>query len=134
MNDAAKGAGWVLFAGIMIFIAGTLNTIWGIAAIDKANFFVDNQQGSTHFIISNLSTWGWIVLIIGVMQLFAAFSIWAGNEYGRWIGILTASVSSIGSLLSIDAYPFWSLCVFAIDILVIYGLVAYGGQPERVAR
>jgi uncharacterized membrane protein (DUF2068 family) len=126
MNDTAKGAGWVLFAGIMIFIAGTLNTIWGIAAIDKASFFVEDQR----FIISDLSTWGWIVLTIGVLQLIAAFSIWAGNEFGRWIGIMTATVSSIGALLSIPGYPFWSLSVFALDILVIYGLVAYGGDPE----
>ena len=128
MNDTARGAGWVLFAGIMIFIAGTLNVIWGIAAIDKANFFVEDDR----YIISDLSTWGWVVLIIGVLQLLAAFSIWAGNEYGRWIGIITASVSSIGALLSIPGYPFWSLSVFALDILVIYGLVAYGGEPERV--
>jgi hypothetical protein len=129
MNDTARGAGWILFAGIMIFIAGTLNTIWGIAAIDKASFFVEEER----FIISDLSTWGWIVLIIGIMQLFAAFSIWAGNEYGRWIGIITATLSSIGALLSIAGYPFWSLAVFSLDILVIYGLVAYGGRPERVS-
>ena len=61
MNDTARGAGWMLFAGIMIFIAGTLNTIWGIAAIDKASFFVEDER----YIISDLSTWGWIVLIIG---------------------------------------------------------------------
>ena len=124
MNDD-RGAGWVMFAGIMIFIAGSLNTIWGIAAIDKASFFIENER----YIISDLSTWGWIVLIIGVLQLIAAFSIWAGNAYGRWVGILTASASAIGALLSIPGYPLWSLAVFSLDILVIYGLVAYGGRP-----
>jgi uncharacterized membrane protein (DUF2068 family) len=125
MNDD-RGAGWVMFAGIMIFIAGSLNTIWGIAAIDKASFFIENER----YIISDLSTWGWIVLIIGVLQLIAAFSIWAGNAYGRWIGILTASASAIGALLSIPGYPLWSLAVFSLDILVVYGLVAYGGRPS----
>ncbi len=124
MNDD-RGAGWVMFAGIMIFIAGSLNTIWGIAAIDKASFFIENER----YIISDLSTWGWIVLIIGVLQLIAAFSIWAGSAYGRWVGILTASASAIGALLSIPGYPLWSLAVFSLDILVIYGLVAYGGRP-----
>ena len=128
MNDTARGAGWILFAGIMIFIAGTLNTIWGIAAIDKASFFVEDER----FIISDLSTWGWIVLIIGIMQLFAAFSIWAGNEYGRWIGIITRDLQRDRGTAVDAGYPFWSLAVFALDILVIYGLVAYGGQPERV--
>jgi len=125
MNDD-RGAGWVMFAGIMIFIAGSLNTIWGIAAIDKASFFIENER----YIISDLSTWGWIILIIGVLQLIAAFSIWAGNAYGRWIGILTASAGAIGALLSIPGYPLWSLAVFSLDILVIYGLVAYGGRPS----
>jgi hypothetical protein len=129
MNDSARGGGWLAFAGIMVFIAGTLNIIWGIAAIDDANFFVNDA----HFVITNLNTWGWIVLIIGVVQLIAAFSIWAGNQFGRWIGILGAGASAIGSLLSIDAYPFWALCLFAIDILVIYGLAAYGGQASRTA-
>ncbi len=101
MSDTTEGAGWVVFAGIMILIAAVLNCIWGIAAIDKASFFVEDQR----FIISDLSTWGWIVLIIGVLQLFAAFSIWSGGAYGRWIGIITAGLGSISALLSIPGFP-----------------------------
>jgi hypothetical protein len=124
VNDTTEGGGWVAFAGIMILIAAVLNCIWGIAAIDKASFFVEDER----FIISDLSTWGWIVLIIGVLQLFAAFSIWSGGEYGRWIGIITATLGSISALLSIPGFPFWSLCVFFLSVLVIYGLAVYGGQ------
>ncbi len=129
MNDDIQGAGWVMFAGIMILIVATLNIIYGIAAIDNSKFFIEEQK----FIISDLNTWGWIVLVIGVLQLFAGFSIWAGGEYGRWIGIITASVSAIGALLTIPGYPFWSLAIFAIDILIIYGLVAYGGRRTTTA-
>jgi hypothetical protein len=119
-----RGAGWVLFAGIMIVIAGVLNIVYGIAAIDDSTFFV----GDAEFILSDLNTWGWIILVLGVLQVFAAFSIWRGGSYGRWFGILAAGLSSIGALLSIPAYPFWSLAIFAIDVLIIYGLAAYGGQ------
>ena len=126
MAEKTHGEGWVLFAGIMVLIAGILNTIYGIAAIDKANFFVEDKK----FIISDLATWGWIILIIGVIQLIAAFSIWAGGEFGRWVGIIGASLSAIGALLSIPGYPFFSLAVFAIDLLIIYGLAAYGGRAE----
>jgi hypothetical protein len=130
MSDTTEGAGWVLFAGIMILIIGVLNCIWGIAAIDNANFFVNN----TKFILSDLNTWGWITLIIGVIQLFAAFSVWSGGAFGRWIGVFIASVGCIASLLSIPAYPFWSLAVFSVSVLVVYGLVAYGGQrPDDAA-
>jgi hypothetical protein len=124
MDETRQGAGWVTFAGIMVLMVGVLNVIWGIAAIDNANFFVGNER----FIFSDLNTWGWIILIIGVLQVFAAFSIWAGGGFGVFIGIVTATVGAVGALLSIPAYPLWSLAIFAVDILIIYGLSAYGGQ------
>ena len=119
-----EGAGWIVFAGIMMMIVAILNVIYGIAAIGNSKFFVANQ----HYVLSDLKTWGWITLLIGVVQAIAAYSIWSGNQFGRWIGIITAGVSSIAALMSIPAYPFWSLAVFAVDVLIIYGLAAYGGQ------
>ena len=128
MDDTVEGGGWLFFAGIMVAIAGTLNIIWGIAAIDKAHFFLEDKR----FIISDLSTWGWIILFVGIIQVIAAFSIWAGGEFGRWIGIIGASLSAIGALLSIPAYPLWSLCIFGVDLLILYGLTAYGGRKVPV--
>lgn len=118
------GEGWVLFAGIMIAIAGIMNTVGGIAAIDEANFWVGDAQ----FIVSDLSTWGWIILVIGVLQLFAAFSIWSGGQYGRWVGVASASLNAVAQLFFLAAFPFWSLAIFTLDILVIYGLLVYGGR------
>lgn len=120
-----SGAGWVMFAGIMLLIAGVLNVIYGIAAVDNSKFFVHETQ----YILSGLNTWGWVTIILGALEIIAAFSIWSGGGFGRWFGILAASLSAIGALLSMPAYPFWSLAIFAIDILIIYGLAAYGGQP-----
>lgn len=127
MNDRVEGGGWLMFAGVMILIAGTLNCIWGFAALDDANFFVEDKR----YIISDLNTMGWIVLILGVIQIIAAFSIWSGGEFGRWIGVLAASISAIGALLSMPGFPLWSVCIFFIDVLIIYGLVAYGGRQSR---
>jgi hypothetical protein len=127
--DVEKGSGWLLFAGIMIVIVGVLNVIYGIAAIDNANFFVADQQ----YILSDLNTWGWVMLVLGALQVIAAFSIWSGGGFGRWFGIGVASLNAIAALLSIPAYPFWSLAVFTIDILIIYGLAAYGGGHRRSA-
>jgi hypothetical protein len=124
-----KGAGWLLFAGTMIVIAGFLNVIYGIAGIGNANWL----EANTEYVFSDLKAWGWIVLIVGLAQLVAAFSIWAGNEYGRWIGIISAGVNSIVMLMFIPAYPFGALAVFAIDVLVIYGLAAYGGRGDRLS-
>lgn len=123
-----QGGGWVLFAGIMVCLAGMLNVIYGIAAIADSSFFVDDAR----YILSGLNTWGWVTLAIGVAQLVAAYSIWAGGSYGRWLGIGVAMVSAVGALLALPAYPLWSLAVFTVDLLVIYGLATYGGDP-RVA-
>ena len=127
--DQTEGGGWLLFAGIITSIIGTLNVIYGIAAIGNANFFNHN----THYVVSGLNTWGWVTLILGVVQLVAAFSIWSGGQFGRWLGIFGAGFSSIAALMSIPAYPFWSLAIFAVDMLIIYGLTAYGGQGRAEA-
>lgn len=119
------GSGWIMFAGIMLLIAGVLNLIYGIAAVGNSKFFVHETQ----YILSGLNTWGWVTIVIGALEIIAAFSIWSGGGFGRWFGIIAASLSSIGALLSMPAYPFWSLAIFAIDILIIYGLAAYGGRP-----
>jgi hypothetical protein len=124
-----KGSGWILFAAIMLGIAGILNVVYGIAAIDNAQFYA----GHTEFVISSLKTWGWITLILGILELLAAFSIWRGGVFGAIFGIFAASLSAIGALLSIPAYPFLSLALFAIDILIIYGLAAYGAQGRSTA-
>ena len=105
-----------------------MNCIWGIAALDDARFFVEDQK----YILEDLNTMGWVILIIGVIQILAAFSIWAGGELGRWIGIFSASLAADQALLSIPGFPLWSVCVFGINILIIYGLVAYGGHQSRV--
>jgi hypothetical protein len=122
------GGGWILFAGIMLMLVGVLNVIWGIAAIGDSSFFINDQK----YILSNLNTWGWVTLILGAVQIGAAYSIWAGNQFGRWFGIVVAALSAIGALMSIPAYPFWSLAIFAVDILVIYGLAASGGQRRSL--
>ena len=88
------GEGWLTFAGIMIIVLGTLNIIWGIAAIDRSGFFV----GETKLIFDDLRTWGWIVLIIGALQVLAGFGIFARNQLARWFGVAVAAVNLIAAL------------------------------------
>jgi hypothetical protein len=121
MNNVDRVTGWWLFAGILLTISGVLNIIWGIAAISESHFFVAN----THYIVSSLNTWGWITLILGVLELIAGFSLFAGGEFGRWFGILAAGLVAIGSLLDLgnaNASAFWSLCVFALSVIILYQL------------
>ena len=119
------GAGWVLFAAIMLVIGSVLSIIWGIAAVSSSHFFVAGAS----YIVSGLNTWGWIVMAFGALQALAAVSIWRGGEFGRWFGIFAAGLGGLAAMMSIPAYPFWALALVAIDVLVIYGLAVYGGKP-----
>jgi hypothetical protein len=111
------GLGWITFAVVMLGIAGTLNVIYGIAAISDSSFYV----GDTQFVISSLNTWGWVVLVFGVAQLAAALAIWADTQFGRWLGVLVAATAAIVHLLFMPASSFGALALFALAILIIYG-------------
>lgn len=123
------GQGLVTFAGVMITIAAVLNTVYGIAAIDSAHVFVNDAR----YIVADLNTWGWFLLALGVLQFFAAFAIWRGATWGRWFGVACASANVILQMLWIPAFPILALTILALDITVIYGLLAYGGR-RRAAR
>jgi hypothetical protein len=125
----SRGSGWVAFAGTMILIAGVMNVIYGIAAIDDSRFFAHGVK----YVFSDLNTWGWIVLVIGVVQVFAGIGIWARNQAARWVGVLTAGLSAIAQLLFLPSYPLAALAIFAIDVVVLYGLLAYGGRHRAAA-
>jgi hypothetical protein len=121
-EDQERGYGWVAFAGVMLLVVGTINAIEGIAAIGNAHFFVHN----THYVFASLNTWGWVVLCIGVVQLLVGLGVFAKNQFARWLGVFILSLSAVATLLMMPAYPFWSLAIFTLDILAVYGLVAYG--------
>ena len=124
-----RGAGRVVFAAIVLLIVGTLNIVYGIGALDDANYFVND----TRFILTNLNTLGWVLIILGVIQLTAGFSLMAGNTYGRVVGIIAGSIGAIGALLSVGGNnPWWSLAIFALCVYVVYGIVVFG-EDERVA-
>ncbi len=108
-----RGAGRVVFAGVLLLIVGTLNIIYGIGALDGANAFVND----TRYVFTNLNTLGWVLIILGMIQLTGGFSLLAGNTYGRVIGIIGGSLGAIGALLSVGgSYPWWSLGIFALCV------------------
>ena len=125
-----RGAGRVVFAAVLLLFAGTVNVIYGIGAIDGANVFV----GDTRLIWDDLNTYGWVLIILGVIQLTGGFSLLSGNTYGRVIGVIGATLGAIGALLSIGgSYPWWSLGIFFLCIYVIHGILIFG-QDERAAE
>jgi hypothetical protein len=122
-----RGAGRAVFAAVLLMLVGTINIIYGIGALDDAHIFVND----TRFVFTNLHTMGWVLIILGVIQLTAGFSLIAGNTYGRVIGTIAGSLGALGALFSIGGNnPWWSLCVFALCVYVVYGIVVFD-QEER---
>jgi hypothetical protein len=126
--DDSHGQGLVTFAGVMLMIAAVLNTLYGIAAIRKANFFVHDAR----YVFGDLKTFGWFVLALGVVQFFAALAIWRGESWGRWFGVACASANAILQMLWLPAYPILALTILPLDIIAIYGLLAYGGRRRSI--
>ncbi len=121
MNEP-RGAGRALFAAVFLMMGGVLNIIWGIAAIGNSSFFARNQ----HYVFASLRGWGWITLILGIIEIGASASLFAGGTFGRIFGIVAGSLAAIAALLEIPAYPFWSLAVFGLCLWIIHGLAVYG--------
>ena len=123
--DKVRVAGAAIFAVVLLMIGGVLNIIYGIAAIGNSSFFVHD----THYVFASLKTWGWITLIIGIVEVLASLSLVRGDAFGRYFGIAAGALAAIGALLEIPAYPFWSLAVFGLSLWIIYGLTS--PKPEN---
>ena len=125
-----RGAGRVVFAATLLLIAGVLNIIYGIGALDDASVFVNDQR----YILTNLNTLGWVLILLGVLQLSGGVSLMAGNTYGRVLGMIGGSLGAIGALLSVGgAYPWWSLGIFFLCVYVVHGILVFG-EDETTAR
>ena len=127
--DAPRGEGRAIFAAVFLTLGGVLNIIWGIAAIGNASFFVHN----THYMFGNLRSWGWITLIIGILQLLAAAGVLAGNQLARWFAVVMLGLNAIDQMFFIPAYPVWSLAIIALDVLALYALCVYGSRENITA-
>ena len=121
-----RGYGLVLFAGVLLLVVGFWNLIYGISALAKSSVFVANA----HYVFGDLRTWGWITLIIAVLQLLAGIGVMTGNQAARWAGIVLVGLNAVNQMFFIPAYPFWSLMIIAFDIVALYGLCAYGSKEN----
>src|SRR3954466_11645548 len=124
-----RGTGRTAFAAMLLLIVGTLNIIYGIGALDDANIFHNDKR----YIFTNLNTMGWVLIVLGIIQLTGGFSLLGGNPGGRVVGIVGASLGAIGALLSIGgAYPWWSLGIFFLCLYVLAGLFQLGDDEAAL--
>jgi hypothetical protein len=127
-RDARRGEGYwmVVFAAVLLGMLGLFNIIDGIAAIARSSIFIGNAR----YVIGDLRTWGWVALILGVLQVLASIGVLAGNQIARWTGVALIGLNSIGQMFFIPAYPFWALMIIAVDVVALWGLCAYGSRDN----
>jgi hypothetical protein len=123
---AREGYGLIIFASILLLVLSFFNLIDGIAAVANSHVFTANA----HYVFGDLRTWGWITLIVGVLQLLAAGGILAGNQLARWFAVALVGLNAIDQMFFIPAYPFWSLTIIAVDVVVLWGLCVYGSREN----
>jgi hypothetical protein len=121
-----RGYGLILFAAVLLLVLGFFNMIYGIAAIANSHVFTANA----HYVIGDLRAWGWITLILSVLQLVAAAGILAGNQLARWFAVAVVGLNAIDMMFFVPAYPFWALVIIAVDVVALYGLCAYGSRAN----
>ena len=121
-----EGYGMVVFAAVLLGMLGIFNLIDGIAAVARSSVFI----GNAHYVFGDLRTWGWVALILGGLQALASIGVLAGNQVARWTGVALIGLNSIGQMLFIPAYPFWSLMIIAVDVVALWGLCAYGSRDN----
>src|SRR5215211_4406258 len=114
-------SGWPIFAGVLFVLAGIFHVMWGIAGITN-----DDNLTSSGLLFGGLALWGVIYLVLGLLQLAAAWLIAQARRAGQALGIALAALSAVNAMFTFAAYPLWSATILIVDLLVIYGLSVHG--------
>ena len=121
-----RGYGLIIFASVLLLVAGFWNLIQGISAIAKSHVYVANA----HYVFGDLRSWGWVTLIFSILMLLAGVGVLIGNQLARWFAVAVVGLNAIAQMFFIPAYPFWSLTIIAMDVVALYGLCAYGSRAN----
>jgi uncharacterized membrane protein HdeD (DUF308 family) len=127
-----KGAGWLLFASMVLLIVGVFNVILGITLIAGDEIYVSGEDARV-VLVGDVSGWGWILLIVGILEVIASFGVLVRSQAARWFGIIMAVLAALAHLpVLFGPEPLYSFLVVIMSILVIYGLAQYGGRERSV--
>ena len=120
-RDTREPTGWVIFAGVMMLLVGFLNFFYGLAAVLNDQVVVVGGNGA---IIADLTTWGWVTMILAIILVLTGFGLLTGAEWARWVGVFLVTLNAIEQVWIFPAAPLWALIVIALDVIIIYNLTA----------
>jgi hypothetical protein len=128
-GDRVEGHGLLIFAAILLMVLGLFNLLDGIAAVARSHVFI----ASAHYVVGDLRAWGWVVLILGALQVLAGVGVLTGNQFARWFGVAVVGLNAFAQFFFIPAYPFWSLTIIAVDMVALWALCLYGSRSNVTA-
>lgn len=125
--ESREASGWAIFAGIVLFIVGSLDVIYGLAAILNDDVIANTPNG---VLIADFTTWGWITLLIGAFLILAALGLFAAQTWARWVAVILATIGAIAQVGLITVFPLWSILIITLQVLVIYNLTVKHGVVQ----
>ncbi|WP_051798746.1 DUF7144 family membrane protein [Streptomyces sp. NRRL S-337] len=125
----AERSHWVAFAGILLMLSGLFDLINGFVALLDKGYYSTTANHGNRLLIFDFAVWGWVWIVTGVAQVLASLGVFLGARAARITGIVLASACLVGQLIFLSAFPYWSIFVMAMSLLVIYGLVTV---PRRL--
>ena len=127
-RPSTTAIGLTVFAGVMMIVLGVMQVIQGAVALFNDDFYVVGQKWTFEF---DLTTWGWIHLLVGVLVLVAGFFVFNGAVWARAVGIAVAALSAVLNFMWLPYYPVWGLIIIALDVMVIWALSVHGREFAR---
>lgn len=124
-GEVTGWVGWIGFASLMLYLAGFMHIITGLAALLNDNVYLATPSALW---VLDITQWGWAHVLVGLIAILAANSLLQGHGFGRTVAVLVAMTSAIANMAFIPTYPIWATVIIAVDILVIYGVVVHGGE------
>ena len=127
LTDTSDGwYGWIAFAGVMMVLLGSFHAVAGLIGVFKEEYYL---VGKSDLVVTVDNTaWGWVHLILGLIVAAAGVALTRGATWARVVAVLTAFLSSLVNLAFMPAYPLWSVIMIAIDLIVIYAVIAHGDR------
>lgn len=127
-NKVSGWVGWVLFAGVILMVSGVVQAIHGLGTLLNNDFLLVT---TTRAVVVNVTAWGWVHLIGGLLLVAAGYSVINGNAFGRIVAVIVTSLALIANISYVTAYPIWTLLLIAVDVLVLYALVVHGSEARQ---
>lgn len=118
--------GWIVFAAVILMIHGTFTAIQGLSALLRDDVYWETQGGAV--LTFNVTGWGWIHLILGILSVLIGYLLLQGSTFARVIGIALVSLNLISQFAYLPLYPFWGIVGIAVGFFVLYALIVHGGE------